>query len=406
MTMRQIVILGIAAIILVFGLGASTSLFEKVDAGEIMVVQDPVDGQYHWYTTPGVKFQGFGKVTVYHKRSQFWFSHSKDQGAKDDQAIRVRFNDNGHASISGSIAWEMPLDQRALTLLHTKYGSQLAIEQQLIRTMVEKTLYMTGPLMSSKESSAERRNDLLRLIEDQVQYGVYLTKTIPEKQADPMTGQTRTVNVVKLVTDTTGKPVRAEVSPLQEFTIRTFNVSINNIEYDSLVEGQIQQQQKATMAVQIAIARAKEAEQEAITVAKRGEAEAAKAKWDQEVIKAKEVTAAEQRLRVAQLDAQSAEQTKRKETLLGEGEGARKRAVMQADGALEKKLAAWLEAQKYWSEAASNYKGNWVPGVVMGNNGGSSVAGSGAQQFMDLLTVKTAKDLGLDLQVTGVERTR
>ena len=34
---------------------------------------------------------------------------------------------------------------------------------------------MTGPLMSSKESYAEKRNELLRLMEDQVQRGVYRT---------------------------------------------------------------------------------------------------------------------------------------------------------------------------------------------------------------------------------------
>jgi hypothetical protein len=69
----------------------------------------------------------------------------------------------------------MPFDEQNLTGLHVRYGSHEAIAQQLIRTVVEKAVYMTGPLMSSKESYAEKRNELLRLMEDQVQRGVYRT---------------------------------------------------------------------------------------------------------------------------------------------------------------------------------------------------------------------------------------
>ena len=56
----------------------------------------------------------------------------------------------------------MPQDDEHLTAIHTKYGSHEAVEQQLVRTMIEKSIYMTGPLMSSTESYASRRNELLQ----------------------------------------------------------------------------------------------------------------------------------------------------------------------------------------------------------------------------------------------------
>jgi hypothetical protein len=49
------------------------------------------------------------------------------------------------------------------------------------------------------------------------------------------------------------------------------------------------------------------------------------------------VTEAQRKCEVAQLDTQAAEQFKRAETPCGEGEGARRRLVMEADGALGKK---------------------------------------------------------------------
>ncbi len=399
MDTRKIFALGVVGVLVFVVLVVSFGLFEYLDAGDIMVIQSPFSGKLTWHTSPGVKGQWFGKVTKYRKREQFWFSGKTDQGAKSDESLQIRFNDGAHAVISGSISWEMPFDAQNLTALHTRYGSHHAIEQQLVRTVVEKAVYMTGPLMSSKESYAEKRNELLRLMEDQVQHGVYRTETVQERQPDPMTGQSRTVNVVKLVLDREGQVLRQETSPIQDFGMKTFNLSINEIRYDPEVEKQIQLQQQAMMQVQLAVAKAKEAEQETITVAKKGEADAARAKWEQEVIKAKMVTEAQQKLEVAQLDAEAAKQFKLAETLRGEGEGARRRLAMEADGALDKKLQAYMEVNKLYAGAIQNYKGSWVPNIVMGGGNGMQTAGSGAQELINLLTVKTAQDLGLDMSI-------
>jgi regulator of protease activity HflC (stomatin/prohibitin superfamily) len=389
------------------------SLLENLDAGRIMVIQSPVSGNLAWYTTPGVKWQGFGKVTKYEKRSQFWFSSKEDQGKDSDEAIKIRFNDGGHATISGGISWELPLVDEQLALIHTKFGSQQALEQQLVRTMVEKSIYMTGPIMSSKESYAERRNDLLHLIEDQISNGVCLTKTTQEKTLDPITGDEKTVAKVELVVDkTTGVPSRAEESPLKEFGVKVFNLTINEIKYDPLVEDQIAQQQKAMMQVQIAIAEAKTAEQEALTTKKEGEAKAAKAEWEQKTIAAKQEqeakmkkniaeTLAEQKVAVAELELKAAESMKKAEIAKGEGEAKRRTLVMEADGALEKKLEAYVSVNKAYAEAIAQHVGPWVPSVVMGGNAQNQTTGGGAIDLINLLTVKAAKDLSLEMSQIG-----
>lgn len=397
----RVAVLCIAALVVLVVLIASGKILESMDAGEVMVVQAPMSGELTWHTSPGIKWQGFGDITKYHKRGQFWFSAKPGEPEDESKGIKVRFNDSAHGTIFGSTAYELPLEPAKLAAMHSQYRSQESLEQQLIKPAIEKSIFLVGPLMSSKESVAERRNDLLYLIEDQIQNGVYRTQTVQEKQLDPITNQPKMVSIVRLVETKDGQKLRADKSPLTEFGIKIFNLSLNNLKYDGAVEGQIQKQQEATMQVQLAIAKAKEAEQRAITVEKEGEADAAKAKWEQEVLKARAVTEAEQKLRVAELDTKAAEQFKLRETLLGEGEAARKRAVMMADGALTQKLETYKEVAKYQADAMARHNGPIVPTVVMGGSGKSDGGGGSMfQNMLELLTVKIAKDLALDMSLT------
>ncbi len=391
--------------------------FEWVGAGEIMVVQFP-NGKLRFYSTPGYNAQWFGKVTKYKKRDQFWFSSKGEEGKAGgaDESIKVRFNDGGHANLSGSMAWEMPIDDTHLGELHSKYGSQDAIEHQLIRTVVEKSVYMTGPLMSSAESYAAKRNDLLNYIEDQIRHGVYKTVSRDEEQRDAA-GQKKTVKVVEIVKK--GEVIERETeSPINDFGLKVFNLSINEIKYDAIVETQIQAQQKQIMDIQTSIAKSKTAEQDAITAEQQGKANAAKAKWAKEVIKAEEIVDAEkqfavqmlnaqreftnaviladQKFKVSELDLRSAENKKKTDIELGQGESERRKLVMEADGALEKKLDAWVNINKEYAQALSKYQGSFVPSVVMG--GGGTGTGQSPMDLINLLMSKTALDLGVSLQ--------
>lgn len=367
------------------------------DPNTIMVVQTPVTGSLHFYTQPGMQLAYWGRVTKYPKREQFWFSSNKDQGGEADGSLPIRFNDGAQAKLSGSLSWEMPEDVAHLTSIHCKYGSPQAVEQQLIRTTMQRAIQTTGPLMSSTESYAERKNELLADIKDQVEDGIFDTITVASKIKDPMTGQERTVNIVKVAVKG-GKPIHVEDSPLKEFGISTYNLALNDIHYPEAIEKQIALQQQSVVGVSIAIAEAKKAEQAAITAAKQGEAEAAKAKWAQEVEKATEVTAAEKARDVSALAVQTATNDKKAAVLRGEGEAAARKLIMASDGGLDKKLATYEAVNGKFADAIKGYQGNWVPNFVFGGSGASK-AGSGAEQLIDMLSAKTAKELSLDMRV-------
>jgi len=435
MAMTSKIFMVVAGVVLLFlAILIPMELLVTVSADEI-VVKQAVDGKLEVWTQPGIHWQNFGKITHYKKSTQFWFSDKDGEGPEKDLSIKVRFNDGGHGNISGSISFDMPLDQAQMVKIHTTYGSPEAVELRLVAQAVQKATYMTGPLMSSKESSGERRADLINYISEQISRGVYVTETIDKEVADVLAGEVEAIEVFdvpdlddqgKPRLDKDGKPIIKkeaktvkkprmknitivqpkvnkqgvievqEASAIAAVGIRTYNMTISSITYDAQVEEQIKQQQQAIMAVQTAMAKSKEADQNRLTVEKQGEANAAKAKWDQEVKKAQAVTEAEQQKAVATLELETAKLTKAAAIERAEGDAEARRLVMVADGALQKKLDAWVTVQKAY--AAEIGKQRWVPDVVMG--AGSTTPGT---EFMSILQAKAAKDLALDMGMKGTK---
>lgn len=377
------------------------NLFTTVGAGEIVVKQNFLDGKLQVWTTPGVHFQNFGKLTVYKRSDQYWFSNKEDEGKDADDAIKVRFNDGGHGTISGSLRYDLPLDENKMIALHSTYGSMAMIEHELVKQVVTKSVYMTGPLMSSRESYAEKRADVITFISDQTLHGVYRTTHKSVKTIDPISGQEKTVDIVEpMLGNGPNGIVREEESPIERFGITGYNVTINAIDYDEAVENQIKQQQAAIMAVQQAMVNAKKAEQDAITVAKQGEAESAKAKWAQEVLKATAVTQAEQEKEVATveatqkkdvaaLDLDTAKLSAQRTMALAKAEADAKKLQLEANNALEQRLTAYVDVQKAWATAYGAQR--QVPDIQMGSSSSSGMS----QSLVDLLMTKTARDLNI-----------
>lgn len=399
----------VLSVVVLLGLVISVpQTFENLDASEFMVIQSPFSGDLDVYTTPGVKYQGFGKVTKYPRQAQYSFCSATDHASKQEvlcQAAnapskKLRFNDGGHANLNGFVMWEMPHDAKSITEIHQRFGSAEAVQIRAVAKMIDGAVYLAGPLMSSTESSGSRRGELVNYINDQAENGIYVTKAENITTKDPITQQEKTEAITKIVMGANGVPARQQGSVLSELNIKLQPLSISDLQYDNIVEAQIKQRQEATTAVQISVANALRAEQDAKTAAKQGEAKAATAKWEQEVIKAKEVTRAQQQLEVATLAAKEAEQYKKEQILRGEGDAQAKALRMNADGALDAKLEAYKEVNAKYAEAIQHAQpGAWTPSVVMGSSGGQN--GSGAQSLIDMFAAKTAKELGVDMSVAG-----
>jgi hypothetical protein len=404
-TLKRILLLVAAGIATLFAIVAGPMMVENLDSAQIMVVQSPVAGDLTVHVEPGWKWQGFGDFVKYPRRNEFRFNDTfcmKKDDAKEAPRVNgglgVRFYDGGNATLCGTISWEMPLDPKSVLEIHRAFRSAEAVETQAIRRAMESAAYFSGPTMSSLESAAGRRNELLQIINDQMINGVYKTTSKTVRQKD-VAGVERDMVVTEIVKDDKGLPIRAQESYVKKYNVTMLPITIGAFAYESKVEEQIRDQQQATNAVQVSAANAKRAEQDARTAASQGQADATKAEWAEKTIQAKAIAEADARVVIANAQVKEAEAFKKSEILRGEGEAARKRAVMEADGALDKKLEALVSINAAYADAVKSAQpGAWVPSVSMGSNA-TGTGGTSATQLVELLTAKTAKDLGVDMGV-------
>ncbi len=248
-----------------------------------------------------------------------------------------------------------------------------------------------------------------------------MTKDESTTELDPVTN----VNVTKvrktILVDKDGHPLR-EKNPLEGTGIHLSNFEIKNFVYEERVQKQIGEQQGALMAVQTSRANAQKAQQDSLTVEAEGKAAVMKAKYEEEQKKVRAEVQAQQEQAVAVINAQklvdvatkdkeqalvvanrdkevasltldSAKLEKQRQIELGTGEAERKKLVLAADGALAQKLEAWTKSQEVWAAAFAKRA---VPSVVTG--GGARTDGD-ASTMMELIGIKAAKDLALDMGV-------
>jgi regulator of protease activity HflC (stomatin/prohibitin superfamily) len=420
MPIKKVVTGVIAFVVAIFLLISAGSLVETVDKGTYHITQAAVTGEMGAQKQPGLYAQMFADVTVWPNAETFFFTKDKDSADDIDQdlSIEVRFNDGSMARISGTCRITMPVTaQDSIDLVNKfSYTTYKSLQQKAILPVIREAVRNTSNLMSARESYSERRSDFVSMARDQAVNGVYLTEQYSEKVNDPVSGElvTRTYNRIKRGED--GKPIR-ESNLLNDIGVTLSNFEIKTFEYEQRVIDQIKQQQEAIMAVATAKAQAQRAEQDALTSEAQGKAKVMTAKYQKEEEKVRAEVDAEKEKAVAVKSAEkerdvmalSAEKAKLEaaqiQTLADadfyqkEKEAAGRKALLLADNALSQKLQAWVQAQGVWAKAFESRK---VPSVVMGGSGGTGTGSdSDVQTFMQILGVKAAKDLALDMNIGG-----
>ena len=381
------IVVGIIALAFVFSIG---SIGEDVKNEQIVVNQYPFTGNMEYWTTPGFKWQWFGKTTHYYKTNQLWFGSDNEEGKQMGNPIPVIFNDASDGLIYGSLRVKLPTDPTYLARIQTDYNGMDRLMQDLVRPTVNKVIYASGPLMSAFESYAEKKNDLIEYITDQLNNGVYKTTVKTIESIDPITGEKKTVKVAALIPDENapGGYKRSEVSPFSYYGLEIGQVAVSKIDYSDKVKAQIAQQQEANMMVQTSKAKTLAAQQEAIRVEEAGKAAAIEAKWQQEKIKAVEVTKAEQEYEVARLAALKANENAKRIKAEGEAEAAAARAKVQAG--LDPMTKAQIEKETAIgiAQALADSKVRWVPEIIVAGNSGNSnnaMDAVGLNMMMDIV---------------------
>jgi len=389
-------IIGIfSAVIIVIMMFLFTGAFEDCDKSKIYVNQYPFSGKYAVWTEGGLQQQWWGNTYEYSKTTQVEFTgvEKNDDGyvaAGENPGAAVTFNDRGRGFLIGSLRVVLPIDFEHMSKIQQDFGSEQALISTLVRPTLYKVVTSCGPLMSSLESVSETRTDLIQYITDQLNNGVYKTKIHKITVINELTGDSDIVAKAEMIADgnSPGGYKRQEVSPFSQYGIVCNLVSITDIKYDKATQDQIDAQKAANLAVVTAKTKSLEAIQKTILVTEQGKQAAETAKWEQEKIKAKEVTKAQQEFEVAELAAKTAQQVALKVKAEGEAKAAANAALVRAgltplEAATIKKETAIGIAHEL---AASNVQ--WVPSVMMGgsgSNGNNAMDAVGLKMLMDIV---------------------
>ncbi len=380
-------LIAILAIVFVCCLGR---IGEDVKNEQIVVNQFPITGNMEYWTTPGYHWQWFGKTTTYYKTSQLWFGSDNEDGNQMGNPIPVIFNDASDGQIYGSLRVKLPTDPTYLARIQTDYNGMERLMQDLVRPTVTKVIYASGPLMSAFESYAEKKNDLIEYITDQLNNGVYKTTVRTVETVDPITGEKKTVKIASLISDENapGGYRRSEVSPFSYYGLEIGQVAVSKIGYSETVRKQIAQQQEANMMVQTSKAKTLAAQQEAIRAEEAGKAAAMEAKWQQEKIKAVEVTKAEQAYEVARLQALEAKEIAKKIEQEGLAKASANRALVNAGLTPLERATIEKETAIGVAQALAGSEVRWVPEVMVvggnGNNGANPMDAVGLNMLLDI----------------------
>lgn len=379
-------ILGIVfAVIALFFICLMPKIGEEVNNENIVVCQAPFTGKMRYWTTPGFQWQWFGKTTTYYKTQQLWFGSADNDGKQQGSPIPVIFNDASDGVIYGSLRVKLPLDNEHMARIQTDYNGMDRLMNDLVKQTVTKVIYASGPLMSAFESYAEKKNDLIAYITDQLNNGVYKTSVKTVEIVDPISGEKKTTKIASLIPDENapGGFKRSESSPFKYYGLEIGQVSVSRIGYSDKVVQQISQQQESNMLIQTSRAKAAAAVQESIRAEEEGKAAAMKAKWEQEKDKAVAVTKAEQEYEVARLAALKAKEEAKRIEAEGEAKAAANRALVSAG--LTPLERANIDKETRIGIAEALAKTKW-PTIVMNGSSGQNSA-------MDVIALKQMTDL-------------
>jgi hypothetical protein len=381
------------------------------NAGYRTVVQYP-NGHLWVKFEPGWYLSLFGRTEQY--PDVITFDYDKDDRNDSNlsqKGISVRYQDGGLGTIYGKDRFSLPTDEMSMLKLHKAFRSSEGLGNKLIKPVTEEATNLTAGLLTSEGAYNEDRGTFKQWSKIQLAKGPFKTKSI-SKQVKGEDGKMVWKKIPIIVYDEKNQPVVLS-SDLEEYGVQVIGHQITDWGFEKDTVNQIKQKRKANMAIITAKAEAERAKQDAITAEQKGLAAVMKARYEKEVTKEKAVVDASRIAEVAVIKAKqlvdvaeqqkleaeqkklAAVEYKQEQILRGEGDGAYKQLVMEADGALAQKLEAYITVNDRYASAIEKQK--WVPEIMMGSGNGQS--GSAANDLINLLTTKAAKDLSLNMQI-------
>lgn len=401
---RRPIILGISAVIILI-LFLVINPFSYNDSGNRTVVQRSNGDQIVQFQ-PGVFYSGFfSQETEWPNQISVTYQAAtpnlelEDNGIEIGQ-IKIMFSDGTTADVRGITQFILPSDDKEMILMHNTHRNPKSLVSKRLATFTKECLQSSAQLMTSDKHYGGGRAQMSQDFLDQLRNGVYLSQTEEKVVYDSIEKEKKRLYLTEIKMNKDGTPKR-KASAIAEYGITVADASIVDTDYADKVDQKLEKIIDAATKSAVSRQELMTAQQQTLTEKAKGEQKLVEIEYTQKQEQTKQVVEAQTRVQVAQqnkLEQQASYEANliavKSRQALADVTAYEKRTVMMADGALEKKLATYIEVQKAWAAAFGAYQGNIVPIWQGGGTGGSN----GAVNFMEIMSAKASKDLMLDLK--------
>lgn len=323
----------------------------------------------------------------------------RDNGI-DIGPISVRFNDPASATCEGIVQYILPTSEQEMLNIHNAHMSIEGLIKKRLAPYTLECLQSCAQLMNTEMHYSGGRAQMAQDYLDQLRNGVFLLNVQEKNTYDSTEHSYRKLYQVQKQYNDSTKEIKRKFSSIKEYGIVVSDAQITNVDYETAIDSLIGKKLAAATKASVSRQELMTAQQQAQTAEAQGKRELVTIEYEKKKEQTSLVVEAETKVKVAEQDL-SAQKIARlaateegaKIKTLADAKSYEKQRLIQADGALEQKLKAWVASQEYWAKAFGEYSGAIVPQMQMGGGNG----GNGAVNFMELMGMKAARDLNLDL---------
>lgn len=360
----------------------------------------------------------------------------ESDGSSISGPYRVRLADNWTGDVTQTTRFAIPQDSEQFLSMARTFRSPERLISTTLKPAVTASLDSVSNMFTMEEYySGGKRDQFKSEFKDTIEKGRAQVKQVSLNQAGGVipsraaasnsdvaadtseVGDTEVRRVVmEKVTDASGNDIRTP-HDFAEIGILVSSAILENLDPDDKYEEQINDRKAAASRRVVAREQRLEQEEQRLLAIQQGETDIAKRQAAAKVEQIEKTTNAETTKKLALIEAERmreeaeiAKQTAEIEleraridaqsvTVAADAEAYAKQAILEADGALQQKLDAWVKAQQVWADAASKIN---VPTTVIAGGGDSGNAGNAlgtVEQFMQLMMMNAATQLSVDPKI-------
>jgi hypothetical protein len=402
-------VIKLVAIVVAFIVALVINPLSWNDATERTVITQ-MNGRQFVEFKPGIFYAGFfskesvypNQISISHMDIEFDGNYSLHDNTIEIGIIKdVRFNDATTANVSGITQYILPSDEKQMIAIHNAHRSPESFVQRRLAPYTVECLKSSAQLLSSEAHYSGGRAQMTQDYMDQLKKGTYLLNIRELVVYDSLEKTNKRTYAVQIQLSKNGERLR-KFSSIKEYSVEVGDAQIIDVDYEKKVDEMLAKKIDAATKASISKQELMTAQQKRLTAEAQGEQKLVEIEYVQkqqqtiQVVKAQTlVELAKQDLIKQEIARQAAEKEAAKIKILADAQAYEKQRLIQADGALEQKLKTYEKVMGYWSTAFSNHNHPLTPTFMMGgqNNGGNA-----GTNFMELMNMKTMKDLNLDFK--------